>query len=238
MPRVCITVHGKNAQPYRFSLERKVVRLGRAADNDIVIDCPSVSSHHCEMRRVEGGYILKDTGSTNGIKLDGDRLEIIDLDNNQEILIGDAGMDFELSNDELDELAKEERKPQQRAHLPTEKAGDDGEKAKDDGPEARREGARRETAKLTRRPVPAPAAARHAGSPPPLASAQSTNSGANFAITIGLLFLALMAFYLGLASSHRNEYPKRDYPESKGLWGDMFSNEDTLRKKSAEGEAE
>ncbi|NIP98269.1 MAG: FHA domain-containing protein, partial [Akkermansiaceae bacterium] len=118
MPRVCITVHGKNAQPYRFSLERKVVRLGRASDNDIVINCPSVSSHHCEMRRVEGGYILKDSSSTNGIKLDGDKMEIIDLDNGQEILVGDAALDFTLSGEELDDLSKEERVPQQRARLP------------------------------------------------------------------------------------------------------------------------
>ena len=58
MPRVCINVTGKNSQPYRFSLDRKIVRLGRAADNDIIIDCPSVSSHHCEMRRVGGGYVF------------------------------------------------------------------------------------------------------------------------------------------------------------------------------------
>ncbi|MEM7316173.1 MAG: FHA domain-containing protein, partial [Planctomycetota bacterium] len=96
-------------------VERKVVRLGRASDNDIVIDCPSVSSHHCEMRRIEGGYILKDTESTNGIKLEGDRMTIIDLENGQEVEVGDANLDFELTKDELSELKKEDHKPQQQA---------------------------------------------------------------------------------------------------------------------------
>lgn len=225
MPRVCITVHGKNAQPYRFSLERKVVRMGRAADNDIVIECPSVSSHHCEMRRVEGGYILKDTASTNGIKLDGDRMEIIDLANSQEIRVGDAGMEFELSNDEKDELAKEDHKPQQRAELP---------KAKSAQIKRDPRSSSTVTTPTSRRPTPAPTSIQRPGLQSPLASAQNTNSGANFAITIGLLFLALLAFYFGLAVAHRNKYPRNDYPNSKGLWGDMFSDQATLEKKPKE----
>lgn len=203
MPRVCITVHGKNAQPYRFSLERKVVRLGRASDNDIVIDCPSVSSHHCEMRRVEGGYILKDAGSTNGIKLEGDKMEIIDLENGQEILVGDAAMDFELTSEELRDLSKEDRKLQQSAQLPAAK-----KKSAD-----------------SRRPTPAPAAPSAGPTGPPgrgitpLASAQDQGTGAKFAITVGFLFLAVIAFYLGLASGHKSKHPT-----TKGLWEDMFGD--------------
>ena len=225
MPRVCITVHGKNAQPYRFSLERKVVRLGRASDNDIVIDCPSVSSHHCEMRRLEGGYILQDKDSTNGLKLEGDRMEIIDLANGLDVLVGDAALDFELTNEEKDTLGEEDHEPKQRAKLPKikkkDKEGSSKGKDKDEKKPA------------SKRPTPAaPPLGTLQG--PPMVSSQQSNSAANFAITIGLLFLAILAFYFGLSSGHRSKYPKNKYPDSKGLWSDMWSKDPLVEKKKTE----
>jgi predicted component of type VI protein secretion system len=214
MPRVCITVHGKNAQPYRFSLERKVVRLGRASDNDIVIDCPSVSSHHCEMRRLEGGYILQDKDSTNGLKLEGDRMEIIDLANGLDVLVGDAALDFELTNEEKDTLGEEDHEPKQRAKLPKIKKKDKEGSSKDKGKE------KDEKKPASKRPTPAPLGTLQG---PPMVSSQQNNSAANFAITIGLLFLAILAFCFGLASGHRSKYPKNKYPDSKGLWSDKAS---------------
>ena len=207
MPRVCINVQGKNAQPYRFALDRKVVRMGRSTDNDIVIDCPSVSSHHCEMKRIEGGYILEDKDSTNGIKLEDERMEIIDLENGLDILVGDAALDFELTNKEKDALSDEEHVPKQRAPLPKKKES-------------------KEARKL---PVAPSTPSVRPGIPAPLASTQ-TDTGSNFAITIGLLFLALMAFYFGMASKHTSTYPSNEY-SSKGLWGDMWSNGISPKKK-------
>ena len=72
MPRVTITVPEKNSQPYRFALDRKSVTLGRGSENDIVVDCASISVHHAVMERIEGGYQLRDLGSTNGTKLEGE----------------------------------------------------------------------------------------------------------------------------------------------------------------------
>ena len=212
MPRVCIKVHGKNAQPYRFALDRKVVRMGRSTDNDIVIDCPSVSSHHCEMKRIDGGYILEDKDSTNGIKLDDQRMEIIDLENDLNILVGDASLDFELTDKEKDVLADEDHVPKQRAPLPKKKANNEPRK----------------------RPAPTATPSVRPGVPAPLASTQ-TSSGSNFAVTIGLLFLVLMAFYFGMASKHSSTYKRKDY-SSKGLWGDMWSNGTFPKKKPATSE--
>lgn len=213
MPRVCITAQGKNAQPYRFSLDRKVVRIGRSTDNDIVIDCPSVSSHHCEMKRIDGGYILEDKDSTNGIKADDARMEIIDLENGLDILVGDAALDFELTDKEKDALSEEEHVPKQRAPLP---------KKKKDG-----------KASAKRPASPLPSLPGSPGAATPLVITPTT-SGANFAITIGLLFLALMAFYFGLASKHQSKYSRTEY-ESKGLWGDMW-DKGLPRKKPASSE--
>ncbi len=114
MPRVSITIAGKNSQPYRFTLDRKKVSIGRGADCDIVIDCPSVSSLHSTMERVDGGYILRDRKSTNGITLNEEAMAVIDLRNNDDVKVGDVEFGYELSDEELDDLDEEEFVPQEK----------------------------------------------------------------------------------------------------------------------------
>ncbi|MGB6219448.1 FHA domain-containing protein [Haloferula sp.] len=107
MPRVTITVPDKKSQPYRFALDRKSVTLGRGSENDIVIDCGSISVRHAIMERVKGGYQLRDLGSTNGTKLDGKVKDIVELSDGAPVKIGDVAFDFTLTPEELIELNKE-----------------------------------------------------------------------------------------------------------------------------------
>jgi pSer/pThr/pTyr-binding forkhead associated (FHA) protein len=118
MPRVTITVPGKTPQPYRFQLDRKSVTLGRGSDNDIAIDCGSVSVRHAEMRRISGGYELRDLGSTNGIKIDGERRIVIPLRNGIPVTLGDVEFDFLLTDEELETLSLEELADQAPQQLP------------------------------------------------------------------------------------------------------------------------
>ncbi len=50
----------------RACRERRVVRIGRMADNDIVLDDPRVSSHHARLIVSECRTLIEDTGSANG----------------------------------------------------------------------------------------------------------------------------------------------------------------------------
>jgi ubiquitin-protein ligase len=50
-------------------LERTTI--GRAPDNSIQLAYNSVSSHHAELMKTEGGFILQDLNSTNGTTLNG-----------------------------------------------------------------------------------------------------------------------------------------------------------------------
>ncbi|NDJ85617.1 MAG: VWA domain-containing protein [Chloroflexi bacterium] len=43
-----------------------VLRIGRAADNDIVMTEPAVSEYHCQITQQGDDFILEDLGSTNG----------------------------------------------------------------------------------------------------------------------------------------------------------------------------
>lgn len=52
------------------------VRIGReVVDNDLVLDDPSVSRHHALIESLDGGFQLKDLGSSNGTFLNGMRLD-------------------------------------------------------------------------------------------------------------------------------------------------------------------
>lgn len=214
MPRVVITVPGKNSQPYRFSLDRKIVRIGRAADNDIIVDCPSVSSHHCEMRRVEGGYILQDLDSTNGIKADGSPMEILDLENDSDVLIGDADLDFELTDDELADLKGESHSSHAKPKLP---AIDDADDDTDDVEEAPKE---RKAASSPRRHVSGTVAATGGSTGGGLQSAQS-NGALNFLISMVFLGLAAIALYLGMSTRHSSQF-------ERSLWNDWFGTPDPV----------
>lgn len=114
MPRIVITEPGKPGQPYRFDLGHKLTSIGRRSDSDIVLKCPSISGQHCTMERVKGGFILRDQNSTNGIKLDGKRMQIIDLEDGIKLRLGDATMEFQLSEDESSTLSKEDFTPHQK----------------------------------------------------------------------------------------------------------------------------
>lgn len=107
MPRVTITVPNRSPQPYRFQLDRQKVQIGRGSDNDIVVDCGSVSVRHAVMERIEGGYQLRDLGSTNGIKLEGSAREVIPLRHGLSVKIGDVAFDFTLNDEEREALARE-----------------------------------------------------------------------------------------------------------------------------------
>jgi len=55
-------------------LAQEWLTLGRASDNDIVLQDLEVSRHHARLRRSERGWVLEDLGSTNGTYVNGSRL--------------------------------------------------------------------------------------------------------------------------------------------------------------------
>ena len=48
--------------------------VGRRESSDIVLRFPNVSGRHCELAIVDGYWVVKDLGSSNGIKVNGVRV--------------------------------------------------------------------------------------------------------------------------------------------------------------------
>src|ERR671916_771123 len=64
------------------------VVLGRSREADIVLQDPNVSRRHAEVRRGDDGWHIVDLGSTNGIKVNGRRVESQALRPGDQVTIG------------------------------------------------------------------------------------------------------------------------------------------------------
>ncbi len=70
--------------------------VGRSRDCDLVIEDPNVSRRHMELRRDRAGWVAVDLGSTNGIKLNGRRIDQAPLEPGDEISLGLSRLTFEV----------------------------------------------------------------------------------------------------------------------------------------------
>jgi ABC-type multidrug transport system ATPase subunit/CRP-like cAMP-binding protein len=74
---------------------RKVVRIGRAVDNDIVLTSRSVSDHHAVIKQVGAVVTIEDQHSTSGTFVNGQPVGRADLHDGDEVWIGDERFVFE-----------------------------------------------------------------------------------------------------------------------------------------------
>jgi len=80
----------------RVRIPGEVLRIGRALDNDLVLEDPYVCAHHAELRWGSDGWSLVDLDSVNGLRLadSHQHLERIALSGPTEIRIGHTALRF------------------------------------------------------------------------------------------------------------------------------------------------
>ncbi|MGH3022390.1 MAG: FhaA domain-containing protein [Gaiellaceae bacterium] len=79
----------------RHELAGGTVVLGRSRDCDITVDDPNVSRRHAELRHENGAYWIVDLGSTNGLSVNGKRVDRAKLEPEDEIVLGTTELRFE-----------------------------------------------------------------------------------------------------------------------------------------------
>lgn len=80
-------------------LDRDTLSIGRALDNDLVVEDPAVSRHHAEIRRQYGRFYLTDLESTNGTKVNGKRVSGSFLQDGDRIRVGDIEFGFRIGRE-------------------------------------------------------------------------------------------------------------------------------------------
>ena len=78
-------------------LGETIVTIGRLADCTLVIDDPNVSRTHAEIRPHGTGFRLVDLASTNGTRLNGERIAERQLSDGDRIEVGSIVVRFQAS---------------------------------------------------------------------------------------------------------------------------------------------
>ena len=68
--------------------------IGRGSTCDVIISEPGVSRHHAEMARSASGWMITDTGSTNGVYVNGIPVGQSQLFNGDKVRLGNIELDF------------------------------------------------------------------------------------------------------------------------------------------------
>ncbi len=102
MPEIIVKL-GENVV-HKYFFDKDILNIGRARDNDIVIENLAVSRNHARIRRMNGKYILTDLNSANGTFVNGVRITKTEILHNDVISIGKHNLIFinrPLSDEEI-----------------------------------------------------------------------------------------------------------------------------------------
>jgi pSer/pThr/pTyr-binding forkhead associated (FHA) protein len=92
-------------QDKSLSIDQAVLRIGRDADNDVVLDDLKVSRHHAEIRIEKGSLYIKNVSGKNFMSVDGQVVDEKLLDRSHKIQLGDSEIKVVLESQSLTPLA-------------------------------------------------------------------------------------------------------------------------------------
>jgi Protein of unknown function (DUF3662)/Inner membrane component of T3SS, cytoplasmic domain len=79
----------------RHQLSKDTVLIGRSRECDLTVNDPNVSRRHAEVRQEDGAWWIVDLGSTNGVEVNGKRVERARLEPDDAIVVGTTELRFE-----------------------------------------------------------------------------------------------------------------------------------------------
>lgn len=86
-----------------YQTEKDIITIGRKGDNDLVLDNPTVSGHHCKIYKAGESYFIEDLNSTNGTFVNGKKILKAGLKQNDIITIVKYSLIFSEISSKKDE---------------------------------------------------------------------------------------------------------------------------------------
>ncbi len=109
MPEIIVKLGDRIIHRYYF--DKDVLSVGRARDNDIVIENLSVSRNHARIRREGDVYILTDMNSANGSYVNGTRATKTEVVHDDQITIGKHTLHFVNEGESHEESSSKKEDP-------------------------------------------------------------------------------------------------------------------------------
>ena len=81
--------------------KKKITRIGKKSDNDIVVDDKTVSRNHLEIEATSDSYLLRDLNSTNGTFINGMRVKEAFLSPGDVISVGSTKIEYQAFDEKV-----------------------------------------------------------------------------------------------------------------------------------------
>jgi pSer/pThr/pTyr-binding forkhead associated (FHA) protein len=140
MPKLLLQFGG--AVIKEIPITKHELTVGRRPDNDIVIDNPTVSGHHCKITMMGDLFFVEDQNSSNGVFVNAQKVDRLGLKNNDVISIAKHALKF-----------IDERQPQEPVHEPLPASNSNPDATMMISPEKQREIAAASIAAVQRKPA-------------------------------------------------------------------------------------
>lgn len=88
-------------------LEGGEVTLGRGSENTIALQADGVSRTHARVYAADQGWRIEDLGSTNGIRVNGQKVDKADLKHGDRLEIGSVPYDFSIDSEAASAVSAE-----------------------------------------------------------------------------------------------------------------------------------
>jgi transcriptional regulator with GAF, ATPase, and Fis domain len=98
--RHVLRVLSGKARGNTLSVER-LVKIGKAPDNDLVLPDASVSRYHCELEPTSSGLLVRDLGSTNHTRIGRSKIQNATLEPGATLVVGDVELIVEPGGDHV-----------------------------------------------------------------------------------------------------------------------------------------
>lgn len=92
VPRASLHVTAPNGATLRIDVQAATLTIGRSPDNDLHLDDRRLSRHHARIQVRRGVLVVQDLGSTNGTKVNGQRVDEVALGDGDRIELGDSSI--------------------------------------------------------------------------------------------------------------------------------------------------